>query len=347
MSQIEQEERIADLEAQKNRHESLESILKGRPTSFLDVTPTKHIPFSRNPHFVGRGKELQIIHDSLSIHNASQSSPVAGQRALVLHGLGGMGKTETALEYAYRSMDSFDSILWIAAETEQKADTSFSEISVWLNMPRPQSQADVRPRDEVLKRLNTTDSTWLLVFDNAPDKDTRLLRDFWPNGKAGSILVTTRNACLSREYSIPVDICLGPIDEEASVQILTGRLTDSLTEKSYDQARAICRQLGHFPLALSQIAGYLTESGCDLHDFPDTYKDFANLSELHAASNPGSTTGYSHNLSTVWSMTMTLLEKKSTTAIQTLSLLAFLDPDGMSAFRSPLLNLDGINFLGH
>ena len=244
-----------------------------------------------------------------------------------------MGKTETALEYAHRAAatPAFDAVLWVAAETEQKAETSFSEIAMALHIGSPEK--DVRAREQVLRWLKTTSTSWLVVFDNAPDQpqDAKFLRDFWPNGKAGSILLTTRSACLAREHSIPHDIALGPIGEDASIKILTRHLADAPTAEAYSQAREICRQLGHLPLALSQIAGYLQESGCDFADFLATYRDFKNLGELHAASNPGSTTGYQHNLSTVWAMTMSVLEKKSPTALKTLSILAFVDPDGMCA----------------
>ncbi|KAH6621468.1 hypothetical protein B0J18DRAFT_481043 [Chaetomium sp. MPI-SDFR-AT-0129] len=299
LSHIEDEEPLASFQAMKTGFEPIEKILKGPAADYAHVQTGYHIPFSRNPHFVGWEDVLKLIGDVLSV----SVTPTAGShdRTIVLHGLGGMGKTETALEFAHR-------VAAIPARPEK----------------------DVRARDQVLMWLKTTSTSWLVVFDNAPDlpQDAKFLRDFWPNGKAGSILVTTRNACLAREHSIRHEIGLGPIDEDASIKILTRQLADAPTIEAHNQAREICRQLGHFPLALSQISGYLHESGCDLSDFLATYRDFKNLGELHATSNPGSTTGYQHNLSTVWAMTMSVLERKSPTALKTLSILAFLDPDG-------------------
>lgn len=254
-------------------------------------------------------------------------SSASAQRAFVLHGLGGMGKTEISLEFAHQSMTRFDSVFWAASETEQKADTSFSQIGVSLDiMP----ENNTRARDQVLQWLNNTDTTWLLILDNAPDDDATFLRGFWPVGKTGSILVTTRNARLAREFSVAKHHLLEPIDEDASVRILTDQLPGMKTTDLEMQAREVSRQLGHLPLALSQIAGYLIESGCDLVGFLKIYNDFQNRTDLHSISNPGSTTGYHHNLSTVWAVTLSLLQRKSATALQTLSILAFLDPDGMS-----------------
>lgn len=328
LSHIEDEERPASFQAMETGFESIEKILKGRPADSTDIQAGHHIRFSRNPHFVGRDDVLGLIGDTLSLsHNTAAGSH---DRTIVLHGLGGMGKTEAALEDAHRAaaIPAFDAVLWVAAEMEQKAETSFSEIAAALRIGSPEK--DVRARDQVLKWLETTSTSWLVVFDNAPDQPqyAKFLRDFWPNGKAGSILVTTRNACLAREHSIPHQIGLGPIDEDVSIKILTRQLADAPTVEAHNQAREICRQLGHLPLALSQISGYLHESGCDFANFLATYRDFKNLGELHATSNPSSTTGYQYNLSTVWAMTMSVLERKSPTALKTLSILAFLDPDG-------------------
>ncbi|KAI0105658.1 hypothetical protein GGR51DRAFT_571606 [Nemania sp. FL0031] len=322
--QIKQEVHIMDLEAQKTRYETIERLLKGRSDLFPDARPAKKIPFSRNPGFVGRAGELTTIATTLEPSDSMATNPTRAQRGLVLHGLGGMGKTEIALEYVYRAFEKFDSVLWIAAETEQKVANSFVEAASSLGIP---IDKDDRPHDPVLKWLNSTHTSWLIVFDNAPDDDASFLRDFLPAGK-GSVLVTTRNACFPREFSIAGDIALGPIDEDAAISILTSGLLDDPTEHFRAKASEICYQLGYLPLALSQTAGYLAESGSKLDDFLETYKDFENIAVLHATSRPSSTTGYQHNLSTVWAITISLLEEKSSTALKTLSLLAFLDPDG-------------------
>lgn len=116
------------------------------------MKPVRCIPFSRNTGFFGREKELQGIRDSL----AGDGSTTQSQRAVVLHGLGGLGKTEIALAFAYQEMDNYHSILWVAAETPQKLQTSFSEIAAKLNLPSCASRDEVTIRDEVLRWLSAT-----------------------------------------------------------------------------------------------------------------------------------------------------------------------------------------------
>lgn len=153
-SEIDEEERIADHEANKTRYETIEKLLRARSDEFSEVKPVYHIPFSKNSAFVGREDELQDIQNALSTDGSSADH---GQRAVVLHGLGGLGKTEIALAFAYQSLGKYQSVLWVAAETPQKLQTSFSEIGTKLNLQSQESSGDeIKVRDKVLRWLNTT-----------------------------------------------------------------------------------------------------------------------------------------------------------------------------------------------
>ena len=175
------------------------------------------------------------------------------------------------------------------------------------------------------------DTTWLLIFDNAPNEDYSFFREYQPSNGFGSILVTTRNATLAREFSIKHEIALGPLDGDSAVKMLLGNLSEYFNKGSKEKAQRICKRLGNLPLALSQMSGYLEESGCSLEKFLDLYEDYENHPGLHSTSKPGSTTGYQHTVSTVWAITISLLEQKSEEAVRTLSILAFLDSDGLSS----------------
>lgn len=79
-------------------------------------------PFERNPSFVGREGTLTAIHDVLG-----PKSPSVGQRVFALTGLGGMGKTQTAVEYAFSQMEvTYKIVLWAHADGQSKLSESFS-----------------------------------------------------------------------------------------------------------------------------------------------------------------------------------------------------------------------------
>ncbi|PGH08462.1 hypothetical protein AJ80_07861 [Polytolypa hystricis UAMH7299] len=202
-----------------------------------------------------------------------------------------------------------------------KAQASFSEIAVKLNIPCLSSTRDETTiRRQVLSWLSTTDISWLLIYDNAPDENFAFLRDYWPAGQSGSILVTTRSAYLAEEFSVTADLVLGPIDEDSSVKVLVRHLPEALSLEEDQQARSICERLGNFPLALSQMAGYIVESRCPLDNFLEVYQSFEDAAEPHVSSEAGSTTGYQHTIPMVWAMDLSQLEKTSDTSLRPLSL---------------------------
>ena len=152
-AEIDAEAQIAGQEATDKNFETLKKLLKHRPE--VSVKPAHHIPFSINPLFVGRETELEMIKTALDLNDPR--SVDQGQRAVVIHGLGGLGKTEIALAFAHQSEGSYDSVLWVSAETPEKVQTSFSEIAVKLNIGSAGEKKDEKEiRKDVMHWLNTT-----------------------------------------------------------------------------------------------------------------------------------------------------------------------------------------------
>lgn len=126
-------------------------------------------------------------------------------RAYAICGPGGIGKTQTAIEYASSRKDRFDAILWVHADQAEKLADGFSHIAVAMGLV-PENSADAK--DQVLTRelvkwwlansLKTyqdlergmpDSAAWLLVFDNVDDPN--LLTEFWPSDGPGCVLVVT------------------------------------------------------------------------------------------------------------------------------------------------------------
>jgi DNA transposition AAA+ family ATPase len=125
----------------------------------------------RNPFFSGRAELLDEIQQRLlnsAILNRSNTQ--------VVYGLGGIGKTQVALEYAYRCSDAYQYIIWIEANGESQLDSGYRELTRRLGIP----VGDVDDTSEVrhvLRRWLSNQSGYLLIFDGADDPEA--LRSFF------------------------------------------------------------------------------------------------------------------------------------------------------------------------
>lgn len=161
---------------------------------------------------------------------------------------------------------------------------------------------------------------WLLVFDNADDLE--VLRHAWPANARGSVLLTSRNFN-SAHSPATAGLHLQPFNDKMGSDVLL-RLVGLNTEASSNQvdAEAISNALGGLPLALDQIAGFITQRQIKLRDFLPLY-------ERNAAKIDSRKTGmseYDHTLSTVWEMSLARL---SGPASHLQMLLAFFEADAI------------------
>jgi len=147
--------------------------------------PLWSVPFSRNPFFTGREHLLQSLHDMLT----RQGQVTALTQSYALHGLGGVGKTQIALEYAYRYRHSYRAIFWVSAETSETVLTSLVAIAEVLDLPERDAQ-DHHKIIRAVTRWLGEHHAWLLVCDNV--EDLTLLHSFLPPTRQGSLLLTTR-----------------------------------------------------------------------------------------------------------------------------------------------------------
>ena len=154
---VDKEAGIAADEAWKEEQRSclrkvLEQLSSTQASMLLRAERFNNLPTLKNKTFYGREPELQRLEDQLN-----PSSPLEKLSTACLCGLGGVGKSQIALEFAHRFIDDFNSILWISAETSLKLEESFGNIAHSLGIANDATQNANQLR-ELLKQWLLTNS---------------------------------------------------------------------------------------------------------------------------------------------------------------------------------------------
>jgi tetratricopeptide (TPR) repeat protein len=190
-----------------------------------------------NPEFTGREAEIVELRDGL----LTARQPVV----YALHGMGGVGKTQIALEYAHRFSSQYDIIWWFDAEHVDQLPVHYTELAKRLGVAKPEAGSESNAH-ALLQHLQTR-GRWLLILDNAEQPDR--VEPWLPEGP-GHVLITTRTPDW-RGIAHQVD--LGVFERSDSLGYLFARIPAIGSE----QADRLAQDLGDLPLALAQAAGVL------------------------------------------------------------------------------------------
>jgi tetratricopeptide (TPR) repeat protein len=266
---------------------------------------------ARNPTFSGRGDLLEGLHASLRAGSAAAVVPTGA-----VHGLGGVGKTELALEFAHRFRSDNDVVWLVPAELPTSATAALAELAGRLGVGKVADQsAMVAGLFDLLRQRDR----WLLVYDNAerPDRLVGLL----PPGGGGHILVTSRWSAWGGRAS---PLRLGVLARDESVAFLAERTGFD------DQAglHRLAELLGDLPLALEEAAAFLEEAGAGLDEYLGLVRDRAReLFGLDQALEDEDEHRDRRRVATVWSVSLDRVREEAPAAEALLSLCAFLAPE--------------------
>jgi tetratricopeptide (TPR) repeat protein len=271
-----------------------------------------NVPYQPNPHFAGRGEVLAEIHARLN-------RPDAKVRRVVLSGLGGVGKTQLAAEYAYRHQHEFDLVWWVRGTLLTTLLSDLAALATQLPLAAGGREAAEAPQPELVAAVRhwlERHPRWLLVLDDAPD--AAALADLLPRSAVGQVLVTSREATGWAPLASQVEVdALTP--DVAAAFLLERTGSDDLAT-----AHALAVMLGCLPLALEQAAGYLTATGVTLSSYAELVGDRA--MELLSRGRP---LAYEQTVATTWSLALERLVQSHPAAIALLDLLAYCAADDL------------------
>jgi hypothetical protein len=263
---------------------------------------------NRNADFTGRGAILERLHDEL----AGDGKAVVLARAL--YGLGGVGKTQLALEYAHRYQANYDLVWWIPAEQSQGITLALAALAERLGFQASDNAAEAAMA--ALERLRRgTARRWLLIFDNA--EDPRDLEPFLPTG-AGHVIVTSRNRAWAHRAE-PVEVDIFTRDESVA------HLLRHVPGLHADDAAKISAAVGDLPLAIEQAAAWLAETGMPAALYVEQLATQA-ASALGLNKPPD----YALPVAATWNLSLDRLRRRSPAAVRLLQILAFCSPGPIS-----------------
>ncbi|KAK5994861.1 hypothetical protein PT974_03247 [Cladobotryum mycophilum] len=289
-----------------------------------------HIPFRRNPKFVGRTEALQALQQMLFEHGGTQRAAVVG--------LGGIGKTQVALQTAYWTMENHSgySIFWLPAYSAESFEQAYRQISTKLAIQVSETE-DVKT---VMQQYLSTEAAgkWLLIVDNADDRERLFgsqddpggLDQYLPNSEEGVTLFTTRSNDVALAVAEDNVIHLAEMKSEEARSLLGNALGQRNLDSHDAMLARLLDELVYLPLAISQAAAYIKRNRISVAKYLDllhtTEQDLAGLMSRQFHDNtryPGA----QNAVATTWLVSFEQIRRDDPIAIELLLFLSYIEPN--------------------
>lgn len=282
-------------------------------TAVATGVPAREVPIvwgnvpQRNKNFTGRDDLLLELRERVT-------SKVTAVLAHALHGMGGVGKTQLVVEYAYRYMSHYDLIWWVPSDQLPLVRSSLAALAPRLGLediaPGRVEDAVTAVRDAL--RRGKPYSRWLIIFDNADQPED--IKDLLPAGP-GHVVVTSRN---HRWESVADSVEVDVFSRAESLDFLRRRVPGITEEESV----RLATELGDLPLALEQAGALQVESGMSVDEYLDL---LSKESSRVLRENPP--TDYAVGVAAAWSLSTARLKQQTPFAWELLLRLAYFGPE--------------------
>jgi tetratricopeptide (TPR) repeat protein len=239
---------------------------------------------------------------------------VVGITQAAIHGLGGVGKTQLIVEYAYRHAEDYDVVWWLNAEESASLAADYAALAGQVGLPESQGADQGVAIAAVRRWLERRELRWLLVFDNVAEHAQVI--GYVPHS-GGHVIFTSR----SRQWPRPVRrVEVGVLEqEEASLFLL--RRTEQTDELA---ARALGEELGCLPLALAQAGAFADAVGLSLAEYLERFRE-----HRAALLRRGKPDDYPFTVATTWELSFRAAADQAALAEGLMNLLAFLAPEAI------------------
>ncbi len=276
--------------------------------------PLFRLPLPRNDYFTGREDILTQIHETLP------QGPVA------VCGLGGLGKTQVAVEYAYQHQGEYTYVFWLSANDNVVLQTGVEAIAKDLGLTGQLSPDQVRAW---VKEKFSHPPNWLLVVDNADEliQIQQVFKEFLPLPlTTGQVLLTTRQQAPPPPLK---RVTLETLTDDQGAELLLRR-THDLESKSSDleNARTLSHTLQGLPLALAQAAAYLYQRRCGYQKYLTLYQQNATRL-LKERGNLIFDQDHPLPVATTWQVSLAQIQQQQPRALELLHYCAFLSSTGI------------------
>jgi tetratricopeptide (TPR) repeat protein len=262
----------------------------------------------RNKNFTGRESLLEKL-------RANMTSDGMALLPHALQGLGGVGKTQLAVEYAYKFSHDYQVVWWIPADQAALARAALAALATRLGITGATRIEDAVSAVLDALRRGEPFQRWLLIFDNADQPET--IRELMPHGP-GHVLVTSRN---HRWHSMVDTVEVNVFSQAESLEFLTRRVPGI----GEGDARRLAEELGDLPLALEQAGALQAETGMSVDDYLNLLAQAT--TEVLQENQPSD---YPVPVAAAWSLSMARLRDQMPFALEILRRCAFLGAEPIS-----------------